>query len=82
LAFFDRSNAVKVNFKNAKRAPLLLIAGQEDHIVQAAMNRSNFAKYRRSKARTDFKEFPGRVHWIIDQEGWQEVVQYFFEWLS
>jgi pimeloyl-ACP methyl ester carboxylesterase len=82
LALFDRSNAVKVNFKNPDRAPLLMIAGEADHVVPAAMNRANFAKYRRSKARTDFKEFPGRVHWIIAQDGWKEVAGYIFEWLA
>jgi pimeloyl-ACP methyl ester carboxylesterase len=80
LALFDRTNAVKVNFENATRAPLLLIAGGSDHVVPAAMNRSNFAKYRRSRARTDFKEFPGRVHWIIAQKGWEEVAAYILGW--
>ncbi len=82
LALFDRSNAVRVNFKNPNRAPLLMIAGEADHVVPAAMNRSNFAKYRRSKARTDFKVFPGRVHWIIAQQGWEEVAQYILNWLE
>jgi pimeloyl-ACP methyl ester carboxylesterase len=82
LALLDRKNAVRVNFRNPNRAPLLLIAGEKDHVVPAAMNRSNYAKYRGSGARTDFKEFPGRCHWIIAQEGWEEVAGYVAEWLQ
>src|SRR6266446_7067835 len=57
------TNAVRVDFGNATRSPLLMIAGERDHVVAAGLNRSNYRKYARSKARTDFKEFPGRCHW-------------------
>jgi alpha-beta hydrolase superfamily lysophospholipase len=76
------SAAVKVNFANVERKPLLLIAGERDHVVAAGLNRSNFHKYARSKARTDFKEFPGRAHWIIAQQGWEEVADYALRWLE
>ena len=33
-------------------------------------------KYALSKSVTDFKEFSGRCHYIIGQEGWQEVARY------
>jgi pimeloyl-ACP methyl ester carboxylesterase len=76
------TNAVRVDFANPSRAPLLMIAGERDHVVAAGLNRSNFRKYARSKARTDFKEFPGRCHWIIAQEGWEEVAGYSAGWLE
>ena len=76
------SPAVKVNFANTTRKPLLLIAGERDHVVAAGLNRSNFRKYARSSARTDFKEFPGRAHWIIAQDGWEEVAEYSARWLE
>jgi pimeloyl-ACP methyl ester carboxylesterase len=76
------SKAVKVNFANNQRKPLLLIAGESDHVVAAGLNRANFRKYAGSKARTDFKEFPGRAHWIIAQEGWEEVADYTARWLA
>jgi pimeloyl-ACP methyl ester carboxylesterase len=81
LALLDPHNAVRVNFNNANRAPLLLIAGTEDHIVPASMNQSNYAKYGGSSAQTDFKEFAGRTHWIIAQDGWEEVAGYTVDWL-
>jgi pimeloyl-ACP methyl ester carboxylesterase len=76
------TQAVRVNFTNDERKPLLLIAGERDHVVAAGLNRSNLRKYAGSQARTDFKEFPGRAHWIIAQEGWEEVADYAARWLE
>ena len=78
----DPVSPLRVNFAKADRAPLLLVAGADDHIVPAAQNRSNYAKYRFSPARTGFKEFPGRTHWIIAQDGWEEVAGYVADWLE
>ena len=82
LALMDRRNAVLVNFRNSVRAPLLLIAGEKDQNVPAAMNRSNYDKYRGSGARTDFKAFPDRCHWIIAQDGWEQIAGYINDWLG
>ncbi len=76
------SNVTKVNFQNSSRAPLLIIAGSEDRIVPAKVNQSNYKKYKTSKAKTDFKEFPGRTHWIIAQEGWEETAEYIENWIQ
>jgi hypothetical protein len=46
------------------------------------VNRRNHRAYRRSTARTDYREFPGRVHWIIAQDGWQEVAEHIAGWLD
>lgn len=80
-AFAAFLNVSAVNFKNTHRAPLLLIAGTEDRVVPAIMNQRNYKKYLGSGARTDFKEFPGRTHWIIAQPGWEEVAQYCLDWI-
>ena len=76
------NHATRVNFDNAQRAPLLIIAGSADHVVPAAMNRVNYRKYKSSLAVTDFKEFAGRAHWIIAQPGWEEVAGYIADWLE
>jgi pimeloyl-ACP methyl ester carboxylesterase len=76
------SSPTRVNFKNDRRAPLLLTAGSSDHIVPASTNHSNYRKYKRSAARTDFKEFAGRSHWIIAQPGWEQVAGYIADWLG
>jgi pimeloyl-ACP methyl ester carboxylesterase len=78
----DPGSPLRVNFAKADRAPLLLVAGADDRIVPAAQNRSNYAKYRYSPARTSFKEFTRRTHWIIAQNGWEEVAGYVADWLE
>jgi pimeloyl-ACP methyl ester carboxylesterase len=80
LANFAPKPVTRVNFRNDKRAPLLLIAGAEDHSVPAAVIRSTYRKYQNSKAVTGFKEFPGRSHLIVAQNGWEEVADYALTW--
>jgi pimeloyl-ACP methyl ester carboxylesterase len=55
-------SALRVDYNKPDRAPLLFIAGGADHIVPAAVNKSNVKLYRKSKSEAivDYKEFPGR----------------------
>jgi pimeloyl-ACP methyl ester carboxylesterase len=69
-----------VNYDNEERAPLLLIAGGEDHLQPAAVSESNFKHYRHSNATTDYKEFPGRSHYTVGEDGWEEVADYALDW--
>jgi pimeloyl-ACP methyl ester carboxylesterase len=69
-----------VDFHNDERAPLLLIAGGEDHLQPAAVTKSNLKHYAKSAALTDFKEFPGRAHYTIGQAGWEDVADYALSW--
>ena len=75
------SLTARIDFKKP-HPPLLLIAGSADHIIPASLNRSNYAKYRSSSSVTDFKEFSGRTHFIVGQQGWEEVADYVLAWLS
>lgn len=82
-AFAPFISATKVRYDNAERAPLLLVAGERDRTVPAAMNRANFARYQQSaavKAKTDLREFKGRSHWIIAEPGWEEVAEASVDW--
>jgi alpha-beta hydrolase superfamily lysophospholipase len=72
--------ATKVDFAKADRAPLLLIAGEHDHTVPAVVDRSVAKHYEKSPAPTEYKEFPGRSHFIIGQDGWEEVADYALQW--
>jgi len=69
-----------INFRNNARAPLLFIGGEKDVLMPAALNRKNFRKYAASSAITEYKEFPGRSHYIIAEKGWEEVAQYALDW--
>jgi len=71
-----------VNFKNDDRAPLLFIAGGDDNIMPPSVNESNAHHYRRSKAVTDYQEFPGRSHYTVGQDGWEEVADFALDWAT
>ena len=76
------SSPARVNFRNQARPPLLLIAGGSDHIVPPQINRTNHRKYGGTPHPVAFKQFPGRGHWIIAQDGWEEVARYIADWIS
>jgi pimeloyl-ACP methyl ester carboxylesterase len=78
----DRGSPFVVDFAKPDRAPLLMIAGEQDRIVPAALNRTNHRRYRAGSAPVDYVEFPGRTHWIIAQDGWTEVAAYVARWLD
>ena len=65
---------------SADRAPLLFIAGGRDHIMPAAVNRSNAKHYKKSPAVTDFHEFEDRDHWTCGAPGWEAVADHALDW--
>src|SRR5215813_8688977 len=71
----------RVDFKKP-HTPLLFIAGEKDHLMPAALNKTNFKRYKASAPSiTDFKEFPGRTHFsVIGGKGWEEVADYAINW--
>ena len=62
------------------RAPLLFIAGGEDHIMPASVNKSNAKHWAKSPALTGFHEFEGRSHWTCAEPGWEDVADYALDW--
>lgn len=80
FANFNPHAASTVNFDNQDRAPLLFIAGEKDHIAPPSVVEATVRLYRRSKARTDYREFPGRSHYILGQDGWEEVADAALAW--
>jgi pimeloyl-ACP methyl ester carboxylesterase len=71
-----------VDFKNDERAPLLLIGGGEDHLQPLALNEANLKHYKHSTAITELKAFPGRAHYTLGQDGWEEVADYALTWAT
>ena len=82
FAALSPNSPTKVNLHNDNRAPLLLIAGGKDHTVPASLTRTNFKLQRKSKAPTEYKEFPGRSHYTVGQDGWEEVADYALDWAT
>ncbi len=83
FANFNPHTALQVDFKNDDRAPLLVVAGGSDHVEPASVQRQASKRFqRKSTAVTDYKEFPGRSHFLIGQEGWEEIADYALEWAA
>jgi pimeloyl-ACP methyl ester carboxylesterase len=81
LALLNPNASSKVNYANNDRAPLLFIAGGNDHLVPPAINKANLRKYvKNSTAVTDYREFPNRTHHTVGQKGWEEVADFALQW--
>ena len=58
--FMPKSKAATlIDFAKPDRAPLLLVAGDRDHVTPSSVVYENFNRYRRSSAATDFQLFRG-----------------------
>lgn len=74
----------KVDFKKA-HAPLLFVAGSEDNIMPASLNKKIYNKYKKHEPKgsvTDYKEFEGRNHLAMAQDTWKEDADYILDWIS
>ncbi len=78
LAAFDSS--ARVDFMKEGRAPLLLLAGGKDRTVTEGMNRSNYSKYKKNPAMTEFRAYPDRSHTSLLEPGWEEVADEALHW--
>jgi non-heme chloroperoxidase len=82
----ERRGITRVDFGRPERAPLLVLTGEIDHVVPPVIGRKIVAKYRAAAAKTgstalvDYKEFAGRTHRIVSQDGWEEVADYALDW--
>jgi pimeloyl-ACP methyl ester carboxylesterase len=74
-------SAAQVDTANSERGPLLLISGQKDHVVPAAVTYSACRQYRRSSAVTDLRQAAGRGHSLTIDSGWQVVASTALNWL-
>jgi pimeloyl-ACP methyl ester carboxylesterase len=82
FANFHLHPPTEVHFKNADRAPLLLVGATEDHTVPASLTRAAYKRYEHSPARTDYLEFEGRPHFHMVAPDWQEVAAGIDSWLD
>jgi len=82
LANFAPQAPTTVNFRNPTRGPLLVIGGEKDVIMPAALSRKIFREHQASPAMTEYKEFPGRSHYLIAEPGWEQVADYAIQWVE
>jgi pimeloyl-ACP methyl ester carboxylesterase len=64
---------VKVDTKNPKRGPLLILEGEKDHVVPWAIANASYKRQRRNEGVTEITKVPGRGHALTIDHGWQEV---------
>ena len=81
LAFanFHRNPASKVDYSRAGRAPLLLVAGDKDHIVPLKASRHNAEKYKTGTVA--FTSFPDHPHYP-GAPGWEDTADYALTWVE
>jgi pimeloyl-ACP methyl ester carboxylesterase len=82
FANFTLHGETEVDFDREERGPLLITVGEHDHTVPPSVAKENFNRYRDVPATTEFVEFPGRSHLLMDGDGWEEVAQYIADWLD
>ncbi|MGX5679859.1 alpha/beta hydrolase [Schumannella luteola] len=81
-AFNEKGGVTHVEYGRPERAPLLIITGEIDHVVPPAIGKAIVAKYTKSggPAVVEYKEFAGRTHRIVSQDGWEEVADFALNW--
>jgi pimeloyl-ACP methyl ester carboxylesterase len=69
----------RIDWGKADRAPLLIVGGGSDHVVPPSLSRSIFNHYS-GPSTVEYKEFPGRSHYTVGQDGWEDVADAALTW--
>ena len=80
LANLSAHSPATVDVHNNNRAPLLIIAGGLDHVIPPKVSEANAKRQRQSEAITAYHEFPGRSHFTLAQQGWEDVADFALHW--
>ncbi len=82
LALMQMANAnlnpfteAKLDPKNPKRGPLLVIDGEKDHTVPWAIANASYKKQSANEAVTEIEKIPDRGHSLTIDGGWREVAE-------
>jgi non-heme chloroperoxidase len=75
FANLDPRTEAKVDSQNATRGPLLIISGEQDHIVPWALANAAYKRQARNPGVTEITEIPGRGHALTIDSGWREVAE-------
>ena len=74
------TSAARVDFKK-EHAPLLMIAGKNDNIIPASLNKRNFNRYVAKNSITEFKQFDNN-HYVVNLPNWKETASYINSWID
>ncbi|MGB8403740.1 MAG: alpha/beta hydrolase [Mycobacterium sp.] len=73
IANFNPATEAKVDTKNPKRGPLLIISGEKDNTVPWAIANASYKRQKKNPNVTEIVEIPGRGHSLVIDSGWREV---------
>src|SRR3954462_763073 len=65
----------KIDPKNPRRGPLLIIEGEKDHTVPWAIANAAYKRQRHNDGVTEIVKIPNRGHSLTIDHGWQEVAR-------
>jgi pimeloyl-ACP methyl ester carboxylesterase len=74
-ANFNPWTEAKVDPKNPRRGPLLIIDGEKDHTVPWAIANGAYKRQRHNEAVTEIEKIPNRGHSLTIDSGWREVAK-------
>jgi len=72
----------KVDSKNPKRGPLLIISGEKDHTVPFAIANASFKKEEKNEGVTEIVTIDGRGHALTIDSGWKAVADTALEFVK
>jgi len=70
----------KANRVDAEKitCPVLVVGGKQDRITPASVVRKIAARY----AGATYKEYPDHAHWVLAEQGWQDIAAFIADWLG
>lgn len=77
LWFLDSEKTTRVD-ETKVTIPILVVAGGQDHSIPSSLARKVANKYPTAR----YLEYPDHAHWIIGEEGWQEVASMIACWIG
>jgi pimeloyl-ACP methyl ester carboxylesterase len=75
------TTVAKIDF-SAPHVPLLIVAGDTDHIIPAHLNKRNFDAYEQNGSITEYKLYRNRNHYVLALPTWKEDADDIIEWLD
>jgi pimeloyl-ACP methyl ester carboxylesterase len=72
----------KLDPKNPKRGPLLILDGEKDHTVPWAIANASYKKQKANEAVTEIVKVPNRGHSLTIDHGWREVCDMALEFVK
>ncbi len=75
---FDKSRASRVEPEKIP-CPVLLLSGEKDRTVSPGVVRAAVKRY---KGACDYRQLAGHSHWVLGEEGWEDIADLCLEWIS